>query len=252
MKKIILFVSLLVVLTGCDKNEPITEKCNASDYLQVTIGQQTWMAENYRCSKYDTQSEAYKAGITTVPISETAANTPYYVDASDKSKWDQQFKRSAGNLSKAQIAKLGYLYNWAAVMGIANIDQTIYSTGNRQGICPNGWHIPSDTEWNKLQSYIEYTQDKGSKTAGKHLKSASGWARNGSGADTYGFAALPSGCFYSRYNSLYSIGENFNCWTSTRARTSNAYYYGMYCGFDHLLNNAEDMRDGYSVRCIKN
>ncbi|MCQ2351759.1 MAG: hypothetical protein MJ003_07315, partial [Paludibacteraceae bacterium] len=72
------------------------EKCKASDYPQVTIGTQVWMAENYRCSRYDTESEAYKEGRYIIPTSGSLVYTPYYTEVSDTSKWDRDSKKIYG------------------------------------------------------------------------------------------------------------------------------------------------------------
>lgn len=228
---------------------PTGEKCKTSDYPQVTIGTQTWMAENYRCSKYDTQSEAYKDGRYTVPTSESSTYTPYYTDASDKSKW--KTSECAGNLTDEQIEKLGYLYNWAAAVGVADGQkQTTAFSGNRQGICPNGWHIPTSAEWQILKDYIEKTDGKGTDTAGKHLKTTSGWYSGGNGLDTYGFAALPVG--YANGSSVNDVGNYTLLWTATpnESNSFNAYYRYLNYYYDYLFDSDIDKSYGLSVRCL--
>ncbi len=231
---------------------PTEEKCKASDYPQVTIGIQVWMAENYRCSKYDTQSEAYKEGRYTIPTSESSVFTPYYTDASDKSKW--YLKGFASNLKEEQVAKLGYLYNWAAAVGVADIEkQTTAFSGNRQGICPNGWHVPSREEWQTLVDYIEKTDVKGTDTAGKHLKTTSGWYSGVSdykpGLDTYGFAALPAS---NANGSIVSdVGDGTYFWTATLWGSKNASCLYIFYNNDYLGNGGFDTNGGHSVRCLK-
>jgi uncharacterized protein (TIGR02145 family) len=66
-----------------------------------------------------------------------------------------------------------------------------------QGICFNGWHIPSNADWDKLMRYVDNntgtSNPYNSHTAGKYLKATSGWGSYGNGEDTYGFSALPGG-----------------------------------------------------------
>jgi uncharacterized protein (TIGR02145 family) len=86
----------------------------------------------------------------------------------------------------------GRLYDWATAMNLSNSCNSSSCSSQVQskhrGICPEGWHIPSEAEWRTLEVLVG-----GEETAGKHLKTASGWNNNGNGTDTYGFAALPGG-----------------------------------------------------------
>lgn len=249
----------LLALSACKKNEStstnkVTDACG-NTYPVVKIGEQYWMAENLRCNKYSTESEAYKEGRYTIPTSKSLTCTPYYTDASDKSKWE--FDDYADNLTDSQVAKLGYLYNWAAAVGVADGEkQTTAFSGNRQGICPNGWHIPSEAEWQTLENYIEKTDGMGEYTAGKHLKNTSGWYDGDSdykpGLDTYGFAALPAGVAYGSEVSSVGVGTNF--WTATPDESYSDYAYYRYLGFinDYLGDDYGYKFNGQSVRCLRN
>ncbi len=230
------------------------EKCKASDYPQVTIGTQVWMAENYRCSKYDTESEAYKEGRYTIPTSKNYTYTPYYTDASDKNKWDKEYNYS-DNLTDAQVKKLGYLYNWAAAVGVADGGkQTTDFTGNRQGICPNGWHVPSRAEWQTLYDYIYNDKSLTSNEVGKYLKTTSGWYQNGNGLDSYGFAALPAGDASGsemHYVKVNDVGFNVSYWSSVSPDSGSAYNHTLRYSDDHLTERVGCFDFAYSVRCLK-
>ncbi len=218
------------------------------------------MAENLKCDKYATQSEAYNASwlknntISTV-ISDSQS-TPYYTDASDKSKWS--YDDYAGNLTDAQVKKLGYLYNWAAAVGVADGEkQTTEFSGTRQGICPNGWHVPSRAEWQTLYDYIYKDKSLTSNEVGKYLKTTSGWYDEGKpqtypqGLDTYGFAALPTGFTYG--SSMIYVGYEANFWTATPDESDGDYAYKRFLFYysDYLDVYPIFKVCGQSVRCLR-
>lgn len=230
-----------------DDPTTVTDACG-NKYKVVTIGSQVWMAENMRCNKYDTESE--RAGAT-LSTSSDLTHAPYYTDASDKSLWDSNSQEYGANLTSEQIGKLGYLYNWAAAVGLATAE---FST-NRQGICPNGWHVPTDAEWDTLRNYV-------GSNAGKKLKATSGWYNGGNGTDDYFFAALPAG--YAIGSTVYYVGYYAYFWTATPknissyldadyAFNSNLFYlsgglYGGLYGGGHYSNK----NSALSVRCVRN
>jgi uncharacterized protein (TIGR02145 family) len=252
-------LTLLAVLSGCKKNEPnnntVKDICGNS-YKYVKIGEQYWMAENMRCNKYDTQSERKGAELST-SSSETYA--PYYTNASDKSKWNLKAVISE-NLSDEQISKLGYLYSWTAAVGLATAEaaeaQTSSFSSNRQGICPNGWHVPTNSEWDALGTALGGKKgDDYFPNVGNKLKTTSGWYMNGNGTDEYYFAALPAGFASFEYGSGASgVGGYANFWTATPGSYSssyNAYAYEVFFNGGNLSNHVITKKDGYSVRCVK-
>lgn len=159
--------------------------CQGNTYPTVKIGNQWWMAENLRCSKYDTQSS--KAGATLSTWSKSAIedfkNCYYYTDVTNKLNWNSL--DGAENLTNQQISKLGYAYSWCAATGLTyaygNMD---YS--NQQGICPNGWHIPTVSEWKTLANAIG--------DDARLINSTSGWSsKRNNGTDFLGLTVLPAG-----------------------------------------------------------
>jgi len=138
---------------------------------------------------------------------------------------------SAGN-----CAKYGRLYVWYAAMTA----------------CPSGWHLPTRDEWGALAIAARGTGDYGTGgTAGKALKSKSGWNRNGNGTDSFGFSALPSG--YRNFDgSFYSVGDIGMWWTATEDGVSGNVYYRGIATSDHVLEAYLDKGRGLSLRCVKN
>jgi uncharacterized protein (TIGR02145 family) len=120
----------------------------------------------------------------------------------------------------------GRLYDWATAMTA----------------CPEGWHLPSQGEWDILSDFVG-----GSSTAGKHLKATSNWYGDGNGLDTYDFAALPGGNGYPG-NSLSFYGY----WWSSSESGSESFRSSMSYSHEEMRLSLSYKSSLYSVRCIKN
>ena len=131
----------------------------------------------------------------------------------------------------------GGLYQWDEMMQYT-------TTQGTQGICPDGWHLPTDDEWTSLVNYAG-----GSSNAGYKLKSISGWYNNGNGSDEYGFDALPcGGSWYAVFNGL---TQHANFWLSDEQGYSLALLKSLYYYSDEVLHYGNDKGCGLSVRCVK-
>ena len=203
----------------------MTDTRDGKVYKTVKIGNQTWMAENLNYAD--------------------SAKTPSLKGKS----W------CFGNDSlKCKVT--GRFYTWAAAIDSAKLytDKSIDCGYGKTstlpdtvyGICPPGWHLPNNTEWNAL-----FTAVGGQSTAGKVLKSQSGWVSHGNGTDAFGFSALPAG-FRNNYNGyFYDVGNFAYFWSSTESSSYNAYFIDLnYYNEDGYLNYG-DKGYGYSVRCLK-
>ena len=141
-------------------------------YETVVIGTQTWMAKNLN----------YEPSGTGV-----AKNSKCY------------------NNEPTNCTRYGRLYDWATAMGISSSYNSSYynpsANTKYRGVCPSGWHIPNNADWDKLMRYVDGTSGTSSPydspTAGIYLTATSGWNSSGNGQDTYGFSALPGGSGYS-------------------------------------------------------
>lgn len=237
---------------GAPKPLRAYDQCgNAFSY--VRISGQTWMADDMRCNKYAQESEAYAAGIETVPEFTEQTYTAQYRDASDKKWWRKESELKF--LSEEQIAKLGYLYSWAAAVGLANGETQLSAFDyDRQGICPNGWHIPSRAEFNTLISNIE--ADFGEGKAGARLKVVDGWWKNSEATenfDSYGFGSLPTGFQDTDNPNKLAIGFHVDYWTSSMNPTYPTGAFGATLLWD---NDNVTLKNYYkycsiAVRCIK-
>ena len=144
-------------------------------------------------------------------------------------------------------AKYGRLYDWETAMKV----------------CPKGWHLPSNAEWDQLFRFVDGdTSSKSphkSLTAGKHLKAASGWDINGNGTDYYGFSALPGGNGLPD-GSFYNVGEKGLWWSTSEHVFAfdsdlfvhyNAYRRNMHCYGNSIYFDYASKSCLYSVRCLQ-
>ena len=225
----------------------MTDERDGQVYKTVTIGNQTWMAENL--------NYAY-----TQPI-----------NGLDSSSW-------CNNNDPENCTKYGRLYTWAAAVdSIAYFkeendnclksctldceecgsyvnwqigeDFWKFENFNLHGVCPENWHIPSVNEWYALLDRVN-TID---------LKSTSGWLDDGNGTDIYGFRVLPAGANIKDYK---NIGDATCFWTPLQYTSvidgpeSAALYKfaGVFCFSSKSMEavyEGADKTSALSVRCVK-
>ena len=135
-------------------------------------------------------------------------------------------------------AKYGRLYKWETAMNV----------------CPKGWHLPNNEDWNKLLRFVDGDTTSEnlyeSPTAGKHLKAAKGWNDGGNGTDYYGFSALPGGTGFS--DGSFSRAGFYGRWCSASEQDStNAYLRLMGHIHDYAFWHIYDKSLLFSVRCLQ-
>ncbi len=135
-----------------------------------------------------------------------------------------------GNNS-ANCTQYGRLYDW--------------STAN--GVCPTGWHLPSDAEWTALTNFVE-SYSGCSSCAGTKLKSETGWYYD-YGEDAFGFSALPGGNGNSD-GYFHSVGYNGYWWSATEYYSYDAWLRNMYYG-SSVNRNLNSKSSLFSVRCLQ-
>ena len=208
-------------------------------YNTVQIGNQCWMKENLRTTKY--------ADGTTIPMGSTYSYTEPY--------------RYAPHNETSNVASYGYLYNWPAVMHGAS--SSAANPSGVQGVCPNGWHVPSDAEWTQLTDYVssqsQYVCGEGSSYIAKALASTIGWnsstetctvGNNPSSNNATGFSALPAG--YYNYGYYIDFGGYAYFWSATKDNDGYAYFRYLYYGYAYVSWNGTNGRsDAFSVRCVR-
>jgi uncharacterized protein (TIGR02145 family) len=237
----ILIASVAIVFNACSKDDDnVTSSGNTTNgkttavfnssitygtmtdqdgnvYKTVTIGTQTWMAENLRTTKYNDGTD-----IPNVTVAD---------------EWDDLTTSAYCNYNNTTnidtIATYGRLYNWHTV-----------NTGK---LCPTGWHVSTHAEWTTLNTYL------GSEVGGK-LKEADTlhWNSTNIGAtNETGFTALPGGWRTDGNGSFLGIGEYGWWWSATELETNNAWDRGMKNNSSGVLRDANNKAMGFSVRCVR-
>jgi len=202
---------------------------DGNEYNWVQIGDQVWMAENL----------AYLPSVNMVADgSEDAAGSYYYVYGYDGTN-------VADAKATDNYATYGVLYNWTAAM-----DGEASSTTNPsgiQGVCPAGWHLPSDAEWTELTDYL------GGTGAGGKLKETgtTHWNSPNTGAtNEIGFTALPGGR-RSYTGTFYDVGIYGFWWSATESSATSAWYRFLSCYSSYVSRGNYGKEVGFSVRCLR-
>ena len=211
------------------------------DYTTVEIGGQCWFAENLRTT-------VYRDG-TAIPSelddSEWTTTTSGSVTVYDE----------GGANEATNVATYGRLYNWYAV------DHSISNPG--QELCPEGWHVPTDSEWMVLESALGMLDSDTASTAERGATEALAgklkttgtehWSGTNSDAtNESGFSALPGG-YRNSGGPFYELGNIAYFWSSS-AGDDGAWYRALvadFAGIWRYETSAYNLRYGYSVRCLQ-
>jgi len=237
MKKIVGLILLIFGILGCtndldeliDDSVPTTgtfiDSRDNHEYQWITIGNQTWMAENL----------AYLPSVS--PVAMDTANLPsYYV-----------FEYNGTNVNEAKAtlnyATYGVLYDWMAAL-IS---------------CPAGWHLPSDEEWKQMEIALGMPENQMDESItsffrgtnqGVQMKNKSGWNNNGNGSNSSGFSGLPGGYRFSNGN-FFFVGSISYWWSSSDGSETFAWARGLRYNSGGVCRNSNFKENGFSVRCIK-
>jgi uncharacterized protein (TIGR02145 family) len=201
-----------VSFTTTAASTPNVTDIDGNVYPTVQIGTQVWMAANLRTTRYrngtsipNVTNETTWSGLTTGAWSNYDNNT-------------------------ANDAIYGKLYNW-------------YAAVNTAGLCPTGWHVPTDAEWTTLSNFL--ATDVGFK-----MKSTSGWADNGNGSNASGFNGLPGGGRYS-VGVFYNLGNYAGFMSSSESNSGIVWTRLLLKDFRDLNRVGNEKKAGFSVRCVR-
>jgi len=182
------------------------------DYATVLIGEQCWFAENLRSENYE-NGDAIPAGLSDSEWSSTTSGATTV------------YKESASNLET-----YGRLDNW-------------YAVDDARGLCPSGWHVPTEVEWTLMTDHLG-----GAQVAADQMKTDYGWS-GGNGTNSSGFSGFPGG-YRGSIGYFLTAGSNGYWWSSSpdgsnaRSRFLNSYY-------ENVARGNYSRRLGFSVRCVR-
>jgi uncharacterized protein (TIGR02145 family) len=213
-------------------------------YPTVSIGTQCWTKENLKVSMYndgtpiDFDASGGANGNTVPQTWGNRTSGAYTIYANESS-------------TGANATNYGFLYNW-------------YAATDSRKLCPTGWHVPTDSDWNKLVKFIHSGADTSSTsftqstTAGGKMKSTGDntagtglWNSPNTGADNAsGFTVLPGGY---RFNdgSFFDISSGAFFWSVSEIFNFNAFSRNMYANDSNVVRNFNSKSVGYSVRCLR-
>jgi uncharacterized protein (TIGR02145 family) len=215
--------SVLTAITDVDGNS----------YTSVTIGNQVWMQQNLKTTRY---SNGDLIG-TTSPASMDISN-----ESIPKYQWAYD-----GNESNAFL--YGRLYTWFVV-------------NDSRNVCPAGWHVPTNAEWIALTDYLisnGYGEGGSRYKIAKSMTYFYGWFPDWAGAinvdltgyNSSGFSALPGG---TRTNTSFSQSGKASYWWSSSEESSTLAWIGCSLSYGSGFTESGSLKkeNGFSVRCLKN
>lgn len=252
---LILSILLPFVLCSCNDDDGkhtqgkiiknAVKDADGNIYDAVKIGEQVWMAENLRTTLYDDGAP--------IPLGGSGS-------------YDDGYRYYPNGIA-SNVEKYGYLYSWYAVMN--GYESSEKNPSGVQGICPKGWHVPSDAEWQNMINYIESQINKGriSTTVVKAIASTKGWEqsdRDGTpgcipSENNYtGFNASPVGKFSPYHEECVLFGKMAYFWTASVDTFSfNLLYRVVFRDIHynepgvHSVGGEAPESSGFSVRCVR-
>jgi uncharacterized protein (TIGR02145 family) len=210
--------------SGCIGASTITD-IDGNTYITVQIGSQCWTKENLRVTKYR-DGTFIPLDISGGALGNGTGNT-----------WNRTTggARTVHGHNQSNLTTYGLLYNW-------------YAVKDNRGLCPAGWHVPTDGEWSTLITYLG-----GSTIAGGKMKSTGTtlWRFPNTGAtNESGFSGLPGGYRYvdGGFNGLGSVGV---WWSSSKGSSDAAWLLNLGSDSGGVSRGSDDKELGLSVRCLR-
>jgi uncharacterized protein (TIGR02145 family) len=228
---------LLILLsdyeTLCPVPEPVASACgdlsavsfDGYSYPLVAIGSQCWFQENLRSDNYR-NGDPIPGGLSNAEWTSTTAGA-----------------QAVYNEDPANMELYGRLYNW-------------YAVNDARGLCPTGWHVPTDGEWMELEMELGMTAEQANSTGwrgtdqGAQLKATSSDSPSWNGSDSSGFSALPGG-YRNYYSGIYFSVGSAGYWWSSSSSGLTAWYRGVDSVSSIVDRFNVSARYGFAMRCLK-
>ncbi len=195
-------------------------------YNTLKIGSQVWMTENLRTTKLNDNTS----------ITELTDNDQWIGTSSPAYCWynnDISYKPTCGAL-----------YNWYAV-----------NTGK---LCPSGWHVPTNEEFNTLELELGMATDQldlwgwRGTDQGTKMKTTSGWDEGGNGTNSSGFSALPGGYRFGVTGEFFLLTTITYWWTATEHDADRGWYRRLDSSSSGVYRASTAKKGGKYIRCVKN
>ena len=194
------------------------------DYATVQIGDQCWFAESLQATE-TLDGADLEAG--------TPGNWPDFQDGTGAWMHPE---------NDPSLSHYGLLYNW-------------HATAQGEGMCPSGWHLPSDEEWKELEVQLDIDAAEldsfgwHGTIQGAELKSSAEW----NGTNTHYFGAVPSGGVHADQGYVSSYGSEVWFWTSSTLSTDEgkALFRSLSSGESRIQRHHTFKNHGGSIRCLK-
>jgi uncharacterized protein (TIGR02145 family) len=200
-------------------------------YALVAIGTQCWFAENLRSDNYR-NGDLIPGNLSDAQwISTSSGAQTVYGEGSST-------VHHGSSDEAANLAIYGRLYNW-------------YAVNDSRGLCPSGFHVPSDGELMTLEMALGMTSSQANATGwrgtdqGVQLKTLS-WG----GTNSSGFSALPGG-YRDFHGSHFGYLGDFGIWWSSSSNGEGAWIRTLDSGYSNVSRSLNDEQYGFSVRCVR-
>lgn len=202
---------------------PTVTDIDGNTYYTVQIGNQCWTQSNLKVSKYR-NGDNIPTGLSDGQWSSTTSGA-YAINNNDP----------------VNDGLYGKLYNW-------------YAVDDSRGLCPTGWHVPSDAEWTSLTTFLGGTSEDGGKMKSTDIQpTPGGWLSPNTGAtNSSGFTGKPGGYrvdagWYGGYDGSYG-----KWWSSSVSNAGDSWYRYLVSNYEHVFVHNLGQNEGFSIRCLKN